>query len=242
MKNRTAFFYIIIFLALLAVAGMVFLLAPGRDPETPAVLLPSSPPAETVTGTSGAPDGAEALAVTPETVQTVIATLRRAESYSRTLTVSDFWSGGSRSRTIEVRAHGDLLRLDIRTEGSSVQEHLLLRDGKRYLWYSDAAGVFSGEARDGDADAFQTIMTYEKVLTLPVSDILDAWYADYEGTPSIFVRFRSGSLGYESECRIDPATGLLMGERCYDGDELIYSMDSSVPTLSAPDDAVFAAP
>ena len=242
MKNRNAFFYIIIFLALLAVAALVFLLAPGRDPDTPAVLLPSPIPADTTAGTSASPDSPETLAVTPETVQAVIATLHRAESYYRMLTVSDFWSGGSRSRSIEVWAQGDMLRLIIRTEGERTLEHILLKGGRRYLWYSDAGGVFRGEARDGDFDAFQTILTYEKVLSLPVSDILDARYEEYEGIPCISVRFRSGELGYESECYIDPSTGLLMGESCYDGDFLVYSMHSSEPTLASPDDMMFAEP
>lgn len=242
MKNRNAFFYIIIFLALLAVAFLVFLLAPGRDPDTPAVLLPSPVPTDSSAGTSAAPYVPETLAVTPETVQTVIATLHRAEDYSRTLTVSDFWSGGSRSRSISIWARGDWLRLDIRTEGERTQEHVLLKDGKRYLWYSDADGVFRGEAGDGDHDAFQTIMTYEKVLAIPVSDILEARYGDHEGIPCIIVRFRSGELGYESECCIDPSTGLLMGENCYDGDLLIYSMQSTAPELAVPDDAMFAEP
>ena len=58
----------------------------------------------------------------------------------------------------------------------------------------------------------------------------------------IFVRWRSGALGYVSECYIDPDTGLLMGERCYDGDTLIYSMDSSVPDITTPDESVFELP
>ena len=41
---------------------------------------------------------------------------------------------------------------------------------------------------------------------------------------------------------IDPGTGLLMGERCYDGEKLIYSMDSSVPDITTPDESVFVLP
>ena len=242
MKNRNAFFYIIIVLALLAVAALIFLLAPGRDPETPAVLLPTPVPADAAADISGAQDASRLLAVTPDTVQTVIATLSRTDSYARTLTVRDFWAGGSRSRSIGVWAQGDRLRLTVQTEGNSVQEHLLLCGGQKYLWYSDADSVFRSDARDGDADAYQTIMTYEKVLSLPLSDILDAGYEDYEGTACIFVRFRTGTLGYESTCWIDPVTGLLMGERCYDGETLIYSMDSTVPEISTPDEALFAVP
>ena len=39
MKKRGASFYILIVLALLAVAGLIFLLAPGNGAETPAVVL-----------------------------------------------------------------------------------------------------------------------------------------------------------------------------------------------------------
>ena len=242
MKNRNAFFYIIIFLALLTVAALIFLLAPGRDPETPAVHLSTPVPAEVSGGDDAQQTAAQALAVTPDTVQTVIATLHRAESYSRRLAVRDFWSGGSRSRSIDVFARGGSVRLNIAVQGKSAEEYVLLRDGEKYLWYSDDSRVFRSTVRDGDEDAYQSILTYEKVLSLPVSDILDAGYEDYEGTPCIFVRFRSTAQGYESVCWIDPAAGLLMGERCYDGETLIYSMDSSVPEISTPDEALFAVP
>ena len=242
MKNRNAFFYIIMILALLAVAGLIFVLLPGNDPDTPAVFLPTPAPADTASGAVDAAEGTEVLAVSPETVQTVIGTLHRCESYSRTLNVRDFWSGGSRSRTITVWVHGENLRLTEQTEGSGTQKHLLLRGSTKWIWYSDSPDVYRGQASGSDADADQSIISYEKVLSLPVSDILEAGYEDYSGIPCILVRFRSGALGYVSECYIDPATGLLMGERCYDGETLIYSMDSGLPEISTPDDSVFAAP
>lgn len=243
MKNRSAFFYIIIILALLAVAGLVFLLAPGNEPETPAVLLPTPVPADTVTETPDISAGAEVLSVTPETVQTVIRTLQRSGSYSRRLYVCDYWSGGSRNRTIDVWVRGNDLRLTVQTEGSPIQECLLLRDNEKWTWYSDEpSSVFHSAAPSDNTDAYQSIMTYEKVLQHPVTDILDAGYTDFSDISCIFVRFRSGRLNYESECFIDPSTGLLMGERCYDHGVLIYTMDSSEPEISTPDDTVFAIP
>lgn len=242
MKNHGAFFYIILLLALVAVGTMVFLLAPGRQPDTPAVLLPTPVVADTAPDDAEAPDAYTPLEVTPETVQTVIATLRRIDSYSRTLAVRDYWSGGSRSRTILVWAHGGATRVTVYYEGGGVQEQLLLRDEEKWIWYSDDERVYTGPAAEGDADAYQTILTYEKVLALPQEDILDAGYTDYAGTYCIYVRCRTGSLGYVSECYIDPDTGLLMGERCYDGETLIYSMDSSAPDVSTPDEALFIPP
>ena len=241
MKKRGASFYIIIVLALLAVGALVFLLAPGRQLSTPAVVLPTLPPADS--SAPVAPEhtaGAEIIAVTPETVQTVIGTLRRIDSYSRTLDIRDFWSGGSRSRRIAVWCRGDRLRLSISGEDTAQQE-LLFLGAEKWIWYTEDT-VYHGSSAPGDADAWQTIMTYEDVLSAPAQDILDAGYTEFSGSSCIFVRWRTGELDYVSECYIDPDTGLLMGERCYDGEQLIYSMDSSVPDVTTPDESVFSLP
>jgi len=243
MKKRGAFFYILIAAVLLAAVGLTLLFAPGRTPDTPPVLLPAAmvqadAPEQ---GQEGIPADRQ-ITVTPETVQTVIATLHRADSYARTLTVTDFWSGGSRARTVEVWAKGENLRLRISGERSGSLRHILLTGSEKRIWYTDSANIYVGPADASDADAFQSLITYEKVLDLPQSDILDAGYTDHLGQSCIYVRFRSGTLGYISECYIAPDTGLLMGERSYDGDTLIYAMDSSAPDLSTPDESVFAAP
>ena len=242
MKKRGVSFYILIVLALLAVGALAFALAPGRQMSTPAVVLPTPPPAEVSAPVAQEhASAAEVIAVTPETVQTVIGTLRRVDSYSRTLTVRDFWSGGSRSRAIAVWCRGDSLRLRI-SDGINAEQELLIRGADQWLWFSDSDAVYHGAALPDDADQWQTMLTYERVLDAPMEDILDARYTDLSGTDCIYVRWRAGSLGYVSECYIDPGTGLLMGERCYDGEKLIYSMDSSVPDITTPGESVFVLP
>ena len=244
MKKRGAFFYILILLALLAVAALVYLLAPGRQQPTPAVLLPTPQPTDASAPT--APEhaaGGDLIAVTPATVQTVVETLRRSDSYARTLSVQDFWSGGRRSRTLRVWVRGDNLRLSItEDESSAPQENVLIKGGEKWIWYSDSTSVYRGPLRADDADGFQTLLTYEALLDAPAEEILDAGYTEFADISCIFVRWRSGELGYVSECFIDPASGLLMGEQRYDGEILIYSMESSVPDLTTPDDSVFAEP
>ena len=138
-------------------------------------------------------------------------------------------------------SQGDRLRLRISGEGE-VQEDLLFSGGDVWIWYSDSSDIYRGAAGSGGADAWQTLLTYEDMLGAPASDILDAGYTVFSGTDCIYVRWRSGTLGYLSECYIDPVTGLLMGERCYDGEKLIYSMDSSVPDITTPDESVFVLP
>ena len=241
MKNRNKFFYIIILLLLLAAACLVFILAPGSEPDTPPVLLPSPVPTDTAADAQDSSAADLAVAVTPETVQTVIRTLHRIDCYSRVLSINDYWSGGSRSRNIEVWSSGENLRLNVQS-GNQPQENLLFRGNEKWLWYSDSNEVYHSSLVSGDTDAYQTLLTYEDVLALPAQAILDAGYQEYQGTYCIFLRCSFGSFGYESECFIDPATGLLMGELCYDGDKLIYSMSSSAPDLAVPDDSLFVAP
>lgn len=240
MKSRNAFFYIIIALALLAAVGLIFFLAPGSTPDTPAVVLPSPVPAEAVQE-SGAGEGGNPLRIGPENVQTALATLSRAESYSRTLMIRDFYSGGSRERSIAVYAKPGALRLDITAENAPT-EHVLLSDGEKRLWFDGDSSVYTGPAADSDADAYQSILTYENILSAPKADILAAGFTDFSGVSCIFVRWRFGSLGYESECFIDPDSGLLLGERCYDGQLLIYSMDSELLRPEPPEDSHFTAP
>lgn len=237
-------FIILIILILLVIAGIIFIFMPGNDPETPAVALATPSAVESSAPKSGSDIEGIIISVSPNTVQTVIATLHRVESYSRTLNVLDSWNGGKRERTIMVYAKGDDTRLDI-VYGSGTQavaEHLLLKGLEKWVWYSDQSGVFHSTVLNGDSDSYQSILTYEDVLSVPVKDILEADYRDYSGRNCIYVRFRTGVLRYVSECFIDPSTGLLMAERTYDGDALFYSMDSSDPDISTPDDSLFLEP
>ena len=243
MKKRGVFFYILILLALAAVAALVLLLLPGRQSATAEVHLPTPTPAESAAPSAPQSDaGDRVIAVDTATVQTALATLRRSDSYSRSLTVQDYWSGGGRVRTIQVWARGDNLRLAVTTEGdrAPAQENVLIRGDEKWIWYADSERVYRGPVIAGDDDAYQTSLTYEALLEADPADILDADYRPYEDVESIYVQWRSGS--YVSECFIDPATGLLMAERRYDGDILIYTMDSSIPDLTTPDESVFAIP
>lgn len=243
--KRGLFFYVLIALALLALAGLIWALAPGKSPETPAVVL-SLPPApdSSAAPSTEAPAEDSVIEVTTETVQTAISTLRRAEGYSRHLTVQSFWNGGSSTTEIDAHIRGEDVRLTVRESGAppTEQKNILIKGGKAWIWYEGETGVWHGSAREGDADAYQTLLTYEDVLTLDKSAILDAGYTAYQGENCLFVRYTAGELGYEHLCYISDATGLLMGTETYDGDVLVYAMRSSAPELEEPDAALFESP
>ena len=121
-------------------------------------------------------------------------------------------------------------------------KHILLRGADKWIWYSDAEGVYTGPAHDGDADGYQTIPTYEDLLALPVEDILDAGYTEYDGASVIYARYRSGPFGYETTCYVSDETGLLIGAETYDGEVLIYAMRSGPVEITTPDESVFTPP
>ena len=209
--KRGIFFYVLIALAVLALAGLIWALAPGKTPETPAVVL-SLPPAPDSSALPSGEDPARdaVIDITTETVQTAISTLRRAEGYSRRLTVQSFWTGGSSTTEIDAHIRGEDVRLTVREGGAEVK-HILIKGGEAWIWYEGEAGVWHGSAKDGDADAYQTLLTYEDVLSLDESAILDAGYTVWQGENCLFVRYTAGELGYEHLCYISDATGLLMG-------------------------------
>lgn len=243
MKKRGAFFYILILLALFTLGALIYFLAPGNEPETPAVLLPAiATPSPGGEGSNSGFVGGEMICVDRETVQTVIAMQKRINSYSRSLTVSSFWTGGSSTSEISTWVRGDDMRVSIRRDGDETQKNILLLGDHKWIWYSDSDGAYQGPAHAGDADAYQTLLTYEDVLALPEGAILDAGFVSYDGESCIFVDYVSGRMQYRNRCYISADTGLMMGQETYDGDVLIYMMTSSHPDLTLPDDSVFAAP
>lgn len=243
MKKRDAFFCILIVLAFAAVAALVFVLVPGAEPDTPAVRLPAvTEPDSPVVMPDTDAVGDRVIRIDTDTVQTAISMLARTDSYSRTLTVQHFWSGGTSSEEILVWVHGQNMRVTIRGKTYDSEKNILIKGQEKWIWYSEAKSAWHGAARDGDADAYQTLLTYEDVLALDKSALRDAGYTEYDGETCIYVRYADGELGYESLCYISVGTGLLMGTETYDGDVLIYSMTSSHPDISTPDEEIFAEP
>ena len=243
MRARNVILYGGIVLALLLLGLLVYLRIVHTEPEIPAVTLPPTTSADRPqNGAAGASVPSQIVRVDPETVQTVIGTLHRSDSYFRTLTVNRAWSGGGSVSSISVWVRGETVRATVREGGAAAEKNVLLRDGEKWIWYSDAPEVFHGRAEDGDADAYQTLLHYEDVLALPQNSIVDAGYVDYDGEQCIYVRYVDGPLSYDHSLYISIATGLVMNELTYDGDTLVYSMSSSRPELSTPNERMFEPP
>lgn len=236
MNRKRLPLYILIVLAAAAGVLAVCLLSRNSSVETAPVVLPT--PTASASATAG-DDSEHVVSVTPDTVQAVVGTLTRADSYSRTLTAEDIWKGGSSTRTIQVWVHGGSARF---TVSGSPEKNILLSGGDVWIWYADASGVYHGKASDRDADEYQALLTYEDLLNIDRQQITDAGYAQYGGENCVYAVYTGGELGYRSQVWISVATGLLMGSETYDGDTLVYRVTSTAPDISTPDDSVFTHP
>lgn len=223
---------------LLALALFILLLVKftgdGGD-STPEVRLPL--PVESGRPSGDDPEAGSSLTiadVTPETVLDVLATLSRADSYARELTVETFWDGGSGTEEISVWARGNSLRL------VSGEKNLLLTEDKLWIWYTGGNKVLYGEA-EAQADRYQRILTYEDLLTGSY-EITDAGYTQLRDEPCIFVEYVSGAFGYRDRLFISVANGLLIGAETLGGDKVIYRMSSGPVDISTPSDEIFAPP
>jgi hypothetical protein len=182
----------LILACLALLGGIAFYFA--RDTETAVVELPA-PPAESA---NAYPEGDlgqgryTRAAVTPDTVQTVVGkTLRRAENYSRTVTVERFWDGGSAVETIECHIRGADAHLIVQSRGDA--RHVLLTGGTAYIWYGDTVLSYAAApAEAGMADDFTGILTYEALLSLDSARITDAGYTTYGGKPCIYAADDAG--------------------------------------------------
>lgn len=179
--------------------------------------------------------------VTPETVQYAIATLARPEAYRRTITIEQFWNGGSGTYEIAVTVSGRWIRTD-RTMPDGRVRHTITDDETTYIWYNSEETVYTASAGDISADNEQSIPTYEDILELPGEEITAADYRAITGLNCIYVETAETAEGYALRYWVSVDTGLLVAaEKLLDG-EPIYRMGAPAVDRSVPTEAEFTLP
>ena len=220
--------------ALIVVAALLYsfgLNLFSRDPE----LVLADPDAVSSQGPGDTvPDDAAGITVevTPATVQSVVASLTRYESYSRTVAVRYAWGKGEMSEIVtQVWVDDGWVRTDTLLS-SGVTECSIVGDGRLWLWYDDgqedpAARFYEGPAEEMTADLMQRLPTYETVLELDPAAITDAGYEEREGHPCIYVEEDQPELGCTYRYWISAANGLLMAAETEQDGLLVYAMRSN---------------
>lgn len=242
-KNRAIFsiaVILLIFAALLVSFGRIFF-----NTHTPDVVLP--PVGETQQGTSGAPgqSGSSAqqlVSVTPQTVQSVIATLNRADSYYRELYIEQFWSGNSSSYTVQTWVDRDWSLVRQLLPSNAVR-HDLIGPEISYYWYEGSTQYESAPAVDRAADLAQRIPTYETVLDLDQTSIVTAGYELKEDLPCVYVQALDADSNNIKHFWVSVDSGLLVCAELYREDALLYRMSALSPIQSpCPASASFRLP
>lgn len=178
--------------------------------------------------------------VTPETVQDVIATLARPESYYRELTVTLSWTGGSAASQVKIWADDGYVKTSVTASG--VTQQRLVGDGTLYLWYGGDQ-TWKEIALDGSSgDLAQRIPTYEDVLDLDQDRINAARYERKNDRDCIYVEVRDEALNTLDGYWIETDTGLLWGAESREGERTVYEVSSGTLTVPLDDGVSFALP
>ena len=230
-RKRTIF---VVIIALVLMIALLYSFGPSLFSRVPQLELAN--PNATATaepGTDPFGDGAGVLVeVTPETVQDVIASVSRYESYSRTLTITYTWGDENVSvLTAKVWEDSGWKRTAL-VLPSGIIENSIVGEGQLWLWYDDGSEIvpekiFRGIAAEVNSDLFQRIPTYEDILLLEPSQIISAEYLDYNGQPSIYVEAENVELGYLYRYWISETNGLLMATETEKAGVLVYRMQSN---------------
>ena len=193
------------------------------------------PPAS---GSSG-PEAADQywqVDVTPETVQSIVATLIRPDSYYRELTVETLWSGGSFSSSVQYwqdRAWSHT-RQDL---ASGAVRHDLAGPEEAYYWYEGSSAWNALPADERSHDLAQHIPTYETVLQLRQSAIVTADYRQLEGLSCIYVEVRLDDPQRTERYWIGLDSGLLVQAETEEEGTLTYRLSALSPITTAYDAA-----
>lgn len=231
-KNRT---FLVIAIGITVLAAVFFsIVLPALTGKAPKVLLP-----DVNQQTGQLEENYLPVTVTPATVQSVIASLSRPESYHSTLTVGLYWDGGGSSEQVEIWADGGYVRTAVTSGGTT--QYRLVGDGKLRLWYAGDQTWQETDAHDATADLAQRIPTYEDVLDLEQSAITEAGYEEKNGAYCIYVAV-SVAENLQDRYWIDTASGLLCGAETYEEDRKVYEMVQTQFASPLEEGTVFSLP
>ncbi len=194
-------------------------------------------------GGTGLEDGDQywQVSVTPETVQSIVATLARPDSYYRELTVETLWSTGSYSAPVQVWEDGGWTHVR-QTLSSGAVRHDLTGSAAAYYWYEGSTAWNLFHADERSADLAQRIPTYETVLELETESITQAGYELRGSYPCVYVQVQGEGDGVERYW-ISTDNGLLISAEREQGGELVYRMTAYTQVQTpCPATASFALP
>lgn len=196
--------------------------------RTPSVVLPSGSSEDDASSIPGIPDDDylySRVEVTPNTVQDVIATLTRLDSFYRELSVETFWENGSAVTQVQIWTD-DGWSHSRRILPSGTIRHDLSGDGTLYYWYDGSSRYLTVASDEHSADLSQQIPTYETVLAIDPDDITEAGYELRGEKPCIYINVKQEDLHLETRFWVSIDSGLLTAAEQEQDGVLCYRMTS----------------
>lgn len=245
-KNRAVFVIltaVIIIAAIFSAFGLTFF------EQTPTLNIPQATAADGSSGTDASSDSTLAqVAVTPETVQSVIETMVRPASYYRTVSMTYVSGDSSYLETANVWVDSGWTRVDIMVKDRYVQHNIIgdASDGCLYRWYDQDSTYSTFSSGSAENDIAQRIPTYEDVIKLDRDSITGADYVQKDDYTCIYVEALNPVSGYQEFYWIslgNGVNGLLIAAELWKDGVMVYQM-SSVGTIGTPagSDADFTLP
>lgn len=210
-------------LAVFASFGLPLFAAP-----TPTITLPTPQPTDRQEQGGEEQGGGVRVEIRPDTVQSVIAVMDRPESYSRTVTTT--LEGVS--CTAQVWVDAGWTRSDLTLSGGKVL-HTIIGEGTVWRWYDGDTSAASWPAEGSQDVESQRLPTYEDVLALDRDSITAAGYQDKNGESCIYVEVAVPELEQWERYWISVDSGLLWCAETQAGEEIVWSMTSTLPELPA---------
>jgi len=210
----------------------------GRNlfsPNPPAVVLPNleSDSSNASSQTDGSSTTLAWINVTPETVQNVIESLNRADSYYREQYSELFWPDSSATFSANIFVDRTWMRIDL-THPTGIVRHELIGSETAYYWYEGSTAWRSEPAEGYSSDLAQRSPTYETILALNPSSILTARYEQYHNFSCIYVEVFDDALGYTERYWVDVSSGLLIFAETEKDDTVVYRMTTTNLQMPCP--------
>lgn len=241
MERRKRNIVVVLIAAIIVVAILSSFGLGAFAPNTAKIVLPSAAPSASPGQTEN--DGVIRVEVTPQTVQNVIATLSRPESYGRSVTILDIWGENEQGVTqAQVWVDGGWTRTDASLPGGRVRCSIV-GDGQVWIWYEGEDEVLNAPADESSADLEgQRIPTYETVLDLDPDSIAKADYEVLDGLSCIYVETQADATGHVERYWVADDSGLLVQAELLRDGQAVYRMTSAALERPAPSDASFTLP
>ena len=175
------------------------------------------------------------LQLDTENVQMALGTLSRSTAYHQVLSVSTLWDQEVATQTVQLWRSGSCLRAQL-SVGSDTK-HLLTDGTTVWIWYGTDGAVRSLTLDETVSfDDLLGIPTYETLLALPESQILDAGFVTFDESQPydcLYIAVQEG----EQEARywVDVNAQLLYRADALEGDTPVYQLRQTSCQLLTPE-------